>query len=195
MTLAMKTSLQAFAASLTGAVLLSVASPSQAQSSFTLKSTDIAAGGVIAQSFAFNGFGCTGQNESPSLMWANPPEGTKSFALMVHDPDAPTGGAGFWHWVVIDVPANVSALARGTGTSDGTKLPQAARQVATDFGMPGWGGPCPPAGDSPHRYIFTLYALKVDKLSVPEHATASLTGFLVNANAIAKAQFAATYGR
>lgn len=177
------------------AALLAVASPSHAQSAFTLKSADVPAGSTITQPFAFNGFGCTGQNVSPSLSWINPPAGTKSYALMVHDPDAQTGGAGFWHWVVIDIPANVTSLTRGVGATDGTKLPEAAKHVATDFGTPGWGGPCPPVGDKPHRYIFTLYALKVDKLPVPAQPTASLAGFMVNANAIAKAEFTATYGR
>ena len=181
--------------SVTAAALLAVSMPGQAQSAFTLKSADVAAGGSIPQQFAFNGFGCTGQNVSPSLNWSNPPAGTKSFALMVHGPDAQTGGAGFWHWVVTDIPANVTTLARGAGASDGMKLPEAAKQVATDFGVPGWGGPCPPVGDKPHRYVFTLYALKLDKLPVPAQPTASLAGFMVNANTIAKAEFTATYGR
>ncbi|MFN7857317.1 MAG: YbhB/YbcL family Raf kinase inhibitor-like protein [Acidovorax sp.] len=181
--------------SVAAAALLAISMPGHAQSAFTLKSADVPDGGSIAQQFAFNGFGCTGQNVSPSLEWSNPPAGTKSLALMVHDPDAQTGGAGFWHWVVTDIPAHVTSLARGAGASDGTRLPEAAKQVATDFGMPGWGGPCPPVGDKPHRYVFTLYALKVDKLPVPAQPTASLAGFMVNANTIAKAVFTATYGR
>ncbi|WP_409942688.1 YbhB/YbcL family Raf kinase inhibitor-like protein [Acidovorax sp.] len=175
--------------------LLAVSMTGHAQSAFTLKSADVVAGGTIPQEFAFNGFGCTGQNVSPSIEWSNLPAGTKSLALMVHDPDAQTGGAGFWHWAVIDIPATVTSLVRGAGASDGMRLPQAAKHVATDFGMPGWGGPCPPVGDKPHRYVFTLYALKVDKLPVPAQPTASLAGFMVNANAIAKAEFTATYGR
>jgi hypothetical protein len=195
MSLAMKSTLFTALESVAATALLAVALPSHAQSAFTLKSAEVAVGGTIAQPFAFNGFGCTGQNVSPPLSWANPPAGTKSFSLMVHDPDAQTGGAGFWHWVVIDIPANVTSLARGVGAPDGMKLPEATKQVATDFGVPGWGGPCPPVGDKPHRYVFTLYALKVDKLPVPPQSTASLAGFMVNANAIAKATFTATYGR
>lgn len=162
---------------------------------FELSSTDIAPGSTIKQVHAFNSFGCTGQNTSPAITWQNPPAGTKSFAVMVHDPDAPTGGAGFWHWVVVDVPATAASLSRGAGTSQGSKLPAGARQITTDFGTPGWGGPCPPVGDKPHRYVFTVYALKVDRLELPGNATASFTGFLVNANALGHASFSALYGR
>ena len=166
----------------------------QAQA-FELRSPDIAPGSIIKETYVFNGFGCTGQNTSPTMIWRNTPAGTKSFALMVHDPDAPTGGAGFWHWVIVDIPAKTSSLAQGMGTSQGEGLPKGARQIPTDFGAPGWGGPCPPTGDAPHRYTFTVYALKVDRLELPANATASLTGFMVNANAIGKASFQAGYGR
>lgn len=162
---------------------------------FELSSPDIAPDSIIKQAYTFNGFGCTGQNISPATIWRNPPAGTRSFAVMVHDPDAPTGGAGFWHWVVVDIPATAAALPRGVGTPDGRKLPGEARQIATDFGTPGWGGPCPPVGDKPHRYVFTVYALKVDRLELPANATASLTGFMVNANALKHASFSALYGR
>jgi Raf kinase inhibitor-like YbhB/YbcL family protein len=179
------------------AAMMAIAASAQAQQTqdFTLRSADVPADAKIAQTYAFNGFGCTGQNLSPALAWANPPEGTQSFAVMVHDPDAVTGGAGFWHWVVVDLPATSTGVARGAGTADGAALPKPARQVATDFGSPGWGGPCPPAGDKPHRYVFTVYALKVSKLPVPPNPTASLAGFVINANALGKAQFTATYGR
>jgi Raf kinase inhibitor-like YbhB/YbcL family protein len=174
---------------------LATVSPVHAQSAFSVSSADLVAGNPIPQAFAFNGFGCTGQNVSPALSWANPPAGTKSFAVMVHDPDAQTGGAGFWHWVVVDIPAAATTLPRGAGAPDNKLLPPNAKQVATDFGSPGWGGPYPPVGDKPHRYVFTVYALGVDKLPVPAQPTASLAGFMVNANALGKAQFTATYGR
>jgi Raf kinase inhibitor-like YbhB/YbcL family protein len=114
---------------------------------------------------------------------------------MVHDPDAPTGGAGFWHWVVVDIPVGTSFIAQGAGVAEGAGLPPGARQLATDFGAPGWGGPCPPVGDKAHRYHFTVYALKVAKLDLPANATASLAGFMVNSNALAKATFTGTFGR
>jgi Raf kinase inhibitor-like YbhB/YbcL family protein len=136
-------------------VLCCAAAISNAQT-FQLQSADLAAGQAIPQTFAFNGFGCTGQNTSPALSWRHAPPGTKSFALMVHDPDAATGGAGFWHWVIINLPAGVTGLTRGAGAADSRALPETAQQIATDFGTPGWGGPCPPAGEKPHRYVFTM---------------------------------------
>ena len=162
---------------------------------FQASSPDILSGQSISTKFIYQGFGCTGQNVSPAVMWKNAPAGTRSFAVMVHDPDAPTGGAGFWHWVVVDIPAGNALLAQGAGTADGKRLPAGTRQIASDFGAPGWGGPCPPAGDKPHHYHFTVYALKVDKLDLPANATASLTGFMVNANALAKAKFTGLFGR
>lgn len=166
-----------------------------AQAPFTLTSPDIPAGSTIKADHVYNGFGCTGQNISPALQWSGAPAGTRSFALIVHDPDAPTGVGGFTHWIVYNIPASVNKLERGAGTADGKGLPTGAVQAVTSFGAPGWGGPCPPVGDKPHRYEFTLYALKVDKLELPANASQALVGFNINANAIAKASFTAFYGR
>ncbi len=160
---------------------------------FDLTSPDIAAGAAIPERFAFDAFGCTGENVSPALAWTNAPEGTESFAVFVHDADAQTGGAGFWHWVVVDVPAEETALSQGAGSGDG--LPDGAREMATDFGAPGWGGPCPPVDAAAHTYAFTVYALPVAQLEVPDEATASFTGFVVNQMALASATFTATYDR
>ncbi|MCD6732667.1 MAG: YbhB/YbcL family Raf kinase inhibitor-like protein [Burkholderiaceae bacterium] len=162
---------------------------------FQLSSPDIGSRAMIGNKFVFKGFGCEGENVSPALAWKAPPAGTKSFALLVHDPDAPTGGAGWWHWVVYNLPAGTASLPQGAGSADGSKLPAGAAQQKTDFGAPGWGGPCPPAGDKAHRYVFTIYALKVDKLDIPDGASASLVGFMVNANAIGKATLVGRYGR
>ena len=117
-----------------------------------------------------------------------------SFAVHVYDPDAPTG-SGFWHWYVIDLPAGVTELAANAGAQGGANLPQGARQIRNDYGSYSWGGCCPPPGDKPHRYIFTVHALSVDRIDVPDDAPAALTGFMVNANTLAKASFTATYGR
>jgi Raf kinase inhibitor-like YbhB/YbcL family protein len=188
--LIMKTSFTAIA--LTTVALISANTFAQ---SFELSSTDVSTAAPIAAQHVFTGFGCAGGNISPALSWKNPPAGTKSFAVMLHDQDAPTGGAGFWHWVVVNLPANATSLPQGAGTADGKALPAGARQINTDFGAPGYGGPCPPQGREAHRYTFTVYALKVDQLDLPANATASLTGFMVNGNALGKASFVARYGR
>jgi Raf kinase inhibitor-like YbhB/YbcL family protein len=166
-----------------------------AHAQFRLSSPDVKPGGTIAAEQVFNGFGCSGQNVSPALKWTGAPKGTKGFALLVHDPDAPTGGAGWWHWVVFNLPASTTGLPKGAGKSDGSALPAGAASGVTDFGSAGYGGPCPPAGDKPHRYNFTVYALNTDKLDVPKGATAALIGFMVNASAIGKATLTGMYGR
>jgi hypothetical protein len=161
---------------------------------FTLTSPDIDTRKGIANKYVFNGFGCAGENISPAVVWMDPPAGTRSFALTVYDPDAPTG-SGWWHWVMINIPADMHGLPQGAGDPAAGKAPKGVLQVRTDFGKPGWGGPCPPQGDKPHRYIFTLHALKVEKLDLPEDATAALAGFMINANRIGKASFTGRYGR
>jgi len=165
-----------------------------ARARFKLVSPDIRPNGPIAMEQVFNGFGCSGQNVSPALKWSGAPEDTKSFALLVHDPDAPTGGAGWWHWLVVNIPASAMQLGKDAGKADGANLPFGCAQIDTDFGGPGWGGPCPPAGDKPHRYNFTLYALKVDSLDV-SGASASFVGYMINANAIGKAKLTGKFGR
>jgi Raf kinase inhibitor-like YbhB/YbcL family protein len=162
---------------------------------FALSSPDIKPDELLATKFTANVLGCKGDNLSPALRWENPPQGTKSYALMVHDPDAVTGGAGIWHWVILDIPASASGIEQGAGTVDGARLPAGSRQIVTDYGTPGWGGPCPPAGQAPHHYNFTLYALKVEKLELPPTATASHAGFIINRNSLAQARLTATYGR
>jgi Raf kinase inhibitor-like YbhB/YbcL family protein len=161
---------------------------------FTLKSAEVKNGAAMADKNSFNSFGCTGENVSPALEWSNPPAGTKSFALMVHDPDAPTG-SGWWHWVVYNIPADTNSLPAGAGKADGSGLPKGAVQGNTDFGAPGYGGPCPPPGSGAHHYNFTLFALKVDKLDLPANATAAFVGFNVNANALGKAKLTGLYTR
>jgi hypothetical protein len=161
---------------------------------FRLTSPDIRPNGTIAMEQVFNGFGCSGGNVSPALDWSGAPEATKSFALLVHDPDAPTGGAGWWHWLMINIPAGTIGLGKDAGKADGSKLPFGCVHIHTDFGGPGWGGPCPPPGDKPHRYNFTLYALKVDGLDA-SGASASLAGYMINANAIGKAKLTGKFGR
>ena len=174
---------------------------------FTLSSPDLV-GDTFPDKFVLNGFGCTGQNVSPALQWTNAPSGTKSFALQVYDPDAPTG-SGLWHWAVYDLPADATNLPQGAGNAGGA-LPAGAFGGNNDFldtgatgGNGNYGGPCPPAGDAPHRYVFTLYALAVDKLEVaggiPKTGTAALYGFVLNKGVgpglLGKASFTARFGR
>jgi len=159
----------------------------------TLSSPDIADGTALAAAQLFNAFGCTGSNVSPALTWRNAPAGTKSFALLAYDPDAPTG-SGWWHWVVYNIPANARSLPADAGDSSKKLTPGATVQGRTDYGTAGYGGPCPPPGN-PHRYIFRLYALKVAMLNLPAEPTAALVGFNVNANALGVAQIMSVYGR
>jgi hypothetical protein len=161
---------------------------------FMINSPEIEHKGRIQSAQVFSGFGCTGKNQSPSLIWKNPPEGTKSFALFVYDPDAPTG-SGWWHWIVYNLPVKVRLLPTDAGREDGSLLPLGAVHGKTDFNTLGYGGPCPPAGGKPHRYIFTLYALKIEKLPLQPYATAAMIGFVVNQNAIAKTSFLGYYSR
>jgi hypothetical protein len=165
-----------------------------ADAGFKLYSPSIKAGGTLDNEQVFNGMGCTGSNVSPELHWSGAPSGTKSFALTIYDPDAPTG-SGWWHWVVYNIPATTDALPAHAGDANNKLLPAGAVQGRTDFGTSGFGGPCPPAGDKPHRYIFTVYALKSAKIDAPADASAAMIGFMINANKLAAAHFTARYGR
>lgn len=155
---------------------------------FTLKSNDIS--GQLSNKQVFNGFGCKGENISPELSWENAPKGTKSFALTVYDPDAPTG-SGWWHWVVFDIPKEMMSLDRGFGNKESNEIIQAI----TDFGKSGFGGACPPIGDKAHRYIFTIHALDTQKLGLDKSASAALVGFYLNSHTIQKASIITYYGR
>ena len=128
------------------------------------------------------------------LSWSGAPAGTKSLALTVYDPDAPTG-SGWWHWTVVNIPATARSLPAGAGSSAPAGLPKGAVQGRTDFGKPGWGGPCPPAGDKPHRYVFTLWALKVDKLDLNAESSGAMVGFNLHANALGTATLTPVFGR
>jgi Raf kinase inhibitor-like YbhB/YbcL family protein len=161
---------------------------------FTLASPEIANGTQLPAKQVFNGFGCTGGNRSPGLTWSGAPTATKSFALTVYDPDAPTG-SGWWHWVVFNIPASVSAVPAGAGDPDGKLLPAGAQQGRTDFGTAAYGGACPPAGDPAHRYVFTIHALNVEKLDLPADASAALVGFMLHGTEIARASVTAYYAR
>ena len=156
---------------------------------FTLKSNDV--GGQATQKQFYNGMGCTGQNISPQLSWENPPEGTQYFAVTMYDKDAPTG-SGFWHWVMFNIPGNVKELKSGAGDASKKNAPKEAIQSVTDFGKPGYGGPCPPPG-APHEYLITVYALK-GKIDLDKNAPPAMVGFYLNSNLLGKASIV-MYGK
>lgn len=175
-------------------LIICLASTAAYAGDFTLASPTIQPGAFLTEKQVFNGFGCSGENQSPALAWSASPKGTKSFAITVYDPDAPTG-SGWWHWIVYNIPANVSELPAGAGDSSGQLLPPGAVQGRTDYGTHAFGGACPPPGDKPHRYIFTVYALKIEKIEVPPDSSAALIGFMINANSLGNASLTARYGR
>lgn len=163
-----------------------------AQDTFTLSSKDVGGQATIEQ--VFDGFGCSGGNKSPELGWKNAPEGTRSFAITMYDPDAPTG-SGWWHWVVFDIPASTHELPGGAGTPGMPGMPSGAVQSMTDFGSAGYGGPCPPPGHGAHRYIITVHALDVERLGLDAKAGAPMVGFNLDQHTLAKASILFYYGR
>jgi Raf kinase inhibitor-like YbhB/YbcL family protein len=179
-------------ASLLGALLAIPTSGMAAE--FHVTSPTIKDQGTIGTEHVYNGFGCAGQNVSPALQWEHAPKDTKSFAVTVYDPDAPTG-SGWWHWLVFNIPPGTTGLPAGAGSPGSAGVPDGSIQSMTDFGQPGFGGPCPPPGDKPHRYIFTVFALKVDQLPLKKDASGAMVGYYLNQNAIAKASFTGMYGR
>jgi len=173
----------------TSLFLVTIASFAQ---TFTLKSNDL--GGQATNEQVFNSFGCTGNNKSPQLSWVNPPEGTKSFAVTMYDPDAPTG-SGWWHWLVFDIPVAETGLLQSAGNISLNIIPKGAIQSVTDFGQPGYGGPCPPEGHGFHQYIITVFALKTAKLGLDKTTNPAMVGYNINANVLAKASLIMYYKR
>lgn len=155
---------------------------------FTLTSSDLK--GQLTKKQEFNGFGCSGENISPQLSWKDAPKGTKSFAITVYDPDAPTG-SGWWHWVAFDISKDKFTLPTGFGNSESKDVIQSI----TDYGKSGFVGACPPIGDKAHRYVFTVYALDIETLGLDKNASPALVGFYLNAHSLAKASLISYYGR
>ncbi|TPP10603.1 YbhB/YbcL family Raf kinase inhibitor-like protein [Rhizobium glycinendophyticum] len=176
----------------TAALLTLAILATQAQAAeFTLSSPDLRDGGKLPEAQVANSFGCSGQNISPALSWTNAPEGTKSFAVSLYDPDAPTG-SGFWHWVLFNIPADVTALQGGISPEAGA--PAGSIQSRADAGYAGFLGACPPEGQT-HTYVFTVTALDTAKLDLDSTASGALIGFMTNAHALAKASISLRYGR
>ncbi len=177
------------------AIFVGVAACLQAYASnFTLASPDITAGQWIAKRYVYNGLGCTGQNVSPILHWSDAPKGTKSFVVTIYDPDAPTG-AGWWHWIVVNIPASIQNLPRGAGDPGGKGIPKGAIQLRNDYGGYGYGGPCPPKSATPHHYEFKVFAMDVSRLPVTAKTTPKELGHLIHRHELGVAELIARYGR
>jgi Raf kinase inhibitor-like YbhB/YbcL family protein len=172
--------------------LSAVLATSQAAAELTLSSTDFRAGQSLSKAQEFNGFGCNGSNASPQLSWSGVPASTRSLAVTLYDPDAPTG-SGWWHWLVYNLPADLQQLPSSASGSDA--MPTSAIESRTDYGSLGFGGACPPAGDKPHRYQLTLFALDVEALPLPADTPAAQVGYYLNVHAIETATLEAHYQR
>ena len=157
---------------------------------FTLSSADVS--GQLGLKQEFNSFGCSGQNMSPSLSWKDAPKGTKSFAITMYDPDAPTG-SGWWHWIVFNIPSTTVGIPSNASALG--MLPNGSVESVTSYGVGGYGGACPPKGDKAHRYIITVYALDVAKLDLSKNSSSELVGYNLNAHAIQKSSIISYYGR
>ena len=162
-------------------------------SSFTLGSNDL--GGNFTQRHVANIMGATGENKSPHLAWDNVPEGTKSFAVTMHDPDAPTP-SGFWHWAVFNLPGDTRELPTGAGDVSKDLLPKSAVQAKVDTGEAAYCGPCPPKGDFIHRYVITVYALETEKFDVTADTPLAQAAFkMITGPELARASIIAYYKR
>ncbi|WP_283139038.1 YbhB/YbcL family Raf kinase inhibitor-like protein [Rhizohabitans arisaemae] len=158
--------------------------------SLTVESDDIADGERLGSRHLFNGWGMPGENLSPHLRWSGFPAETKSFAVTCFDPDAPTG-SGFWHWLLFDLPADVTELPTGAG--GGVGLPAGAAHARNDFGTMEYGGAAPPPGP-PHRYVFAVHALGCDKLGLDSDTSAAVVGFTITANTLARGYLVPVWG-
>ena len=179
------------------AVLLALALPLAAcapDPGFQIASASLHDGDTLPLAQVYTGSGCDGGNRSPALAWSGAPAATRSLALTMFDPDAPTGH-GWWHWLAYDLPAQTTSLPEGAGNANGIALPAGARQARNDFGDIGYGGACPPAGDKPHRYVITVYALPAARLTLATSASAEQVDAMLKREALASARLTLQYGR
>jgi Raf kinase inhibitor-like YbhB/YbcL family protein len=159
---------------------------------FTVTSDDVSDGAVLPRPQVSGVMGAGGEDRSPQLSWSGFPEGTKSFAVTVYDPDAPTG-SGFWHWSVANIPASVTELPSGAGDKDSPNLPGGAVQLRNDGGFAGYVGAAPPLGHGPHRYFIVVHAVDTDALDVSADTTPAVLGFNLFGHTLARASLVATY--
>ncbi|EPG5456344.1 kinase inhibitor [Escherichia coli] len=155
-----------------------------------LISNDLRDGDKLPHRHVFNGMGYDGDNISPHLAWDDVPARTKSFVVTCYDPDAPTG-SGWWHWVVVNLPADTRVLPQGFG-SGLVAMPDGVLQTRTDFGKTGYDGAAPPKGET-HRYIFTVHALDIERIDVDEGASGAMVGFNVHFHSLASASITAMF--
>ncbi|MEU4311750.1 YbhB/YbcL family Raf kinase inhibitor-like protein [Nocardia sp. NPDC024068] len=158
---------------------------------FTVTSADVTDGATLGNDQVSGVFGAGGKDVSPQLSWSGFPAETKSFAVTVYDPDAPTA-SGFWHWAVADIPVSVTELPSGSG-SEGGSLPAGAVTLRNDGGFAGFVGAAPPAGHGPHRYYIVVHAVDVDSLGVPPEASPAFLGFNLFSHTLARATLVGTY--
>jgi len=160
--------------------------------SFTVTSDDVTDGGRLDNSQLSGVMGAGGDDVSPQLSWSGFPEETRSFAVTVYDPCAPTA-SGFWHWAVADLPADVTELAGGAG-AEGKDLPGGAVTLANDAGVKGFIGAAPPEGHGDHTYYVVVHAVDTESLELPDGATPAFLGFNLFSHTLARATLTATYG-
>lgn len=176
-------------AQLAACLLLTLAA-SPAAAEMTLTSPSLDSNGAFVADQVLNGFGCTGGNLSPALEWSGAPEGTASFALMMHDPDAPTG-SGWWHWTVFNLPASTTGLPEGASAS---AMPEGSIESRTDFGAPGYGGACPPEDGGAHAYAITLYALPLT-LGLDAEVMPAMLSYMLRGSALDSVTLTVPFGR
>jgi Raf kinase inhibitor-like YbhB/YbcL family protein len=188
-----RASVMAVKAARVGVALLLICAGARVQAAehFAVSSANWHDGGQVDSAQIFNESGCDGRNHSPQLSWRNAPAGTRSFAVTVFDPDAP--GRGWWHWAVADIPARVVSLPENASASGALKK-LGAIEARNDFGGDGYGGPCPPPG-KPHRYVVTVYALRVDKLALAPGRPGTMFEHEIEGAALGSATITVTYGR
>lgn len=160
--------------------------------SFTVTSTDVADGEMLPMAQVSGIFGAGGEDRSPQLSWSGFPAETKSFVVTCFDPDAPTG-SGFWHWNVLDVPADVTELPADAGSQDGAGLPAGTVVINNDAGLPGYLGAAPPAGHGKHRYVFAVHALSEEKVGVDNSVSNAIAGFNMFGKVIARGLLVPVY--
>jgi Raf kinase inhibitor-like YbhB/YbcL family protein len=159
---------------------------------FTVTSTTVADGAALAAEQFSGAFGVPGGKDvSPQLSWSGAPEGTKSYAVTVYDPDAPNH-SGFWHWAVADIPAGVTELPEGAGDDTGSGLPEGAFQLPNDARAARFIGAAPPAGHGVHRYFIVVHALDVESIGVPAEATPAFLGFNIASHILGRAVLTVT---